>query len=98
MSVLIKGMEMPTRCGDCKMFWSCELVKTRRSTGERANGCPLIKLPNDDEFAKEMKIASEQYDEEQSHIAMDGVMCDLLKKLGYEKAIEIFEDATKWYA
>lgn len=103
MSILIKGAKPPSGCrwcyfnddSKCALIVGCDLDGTNGT--QRRKECPLIELPNDDEFAKEMKIASGQYDEEQSHIAMDGVMCDLLKKLGYVKAMEIFENAEKWY-
>ena len=52
MSILIKGMDMPTRCADCPMcydFISCQLEG--KAFGEidcieiRADWCPLIELP-----------------------------------------------------
>lgn len=36
--------------------------------------------------------------EETMHIEMDNLMCDLLKELGYEKGVEVFERAPKWYS
>lgn len=51
-----------------------------------------------DEFNEKMKyIAENQWRIEDAHIEMDGVMCDILKKLGFEKGVEIFENAEKWY-
>lgn len=38
------------------------------------------------------------YDEEDGHIAMDTIMCDLLRDLGYGEGIDIFKSAHKWYA
>ena len=52
MSILIKDMNMPTRCADCPMcydFISCQLEG--KAFGEidcieiRADWCPLIELP-----------------------------------------------------
>lgn len=37
-------------------------------------------------------------DEEQTHITMDCLMCDLLRSLGYGEGIDIFENTPKWYA
>ena len=37
-------------------------------------------------------------DEELVHGEMDDLMCHLLRELGYEKGVEIFEDTPKWYA
>lgn len=36
--------------------------------------------------------------EETTHIEMDNLMCDLLCGLGYEKGIEVFRRAPKWYS
>jgi hypothetical protein len=52
-----------------------------------------------DEFNKEMKHISEnQWRTEDAHIEMDDVMCNTLRKLGFEKGIEIFEHTEKWYS
>ena len=52
-----------------------------------------------EEFEKEMQ---ELYDnqggnEEVFHVEADRLLCKLLKELGYEKGIEIFENADRWY-
>ena len=36
--------------------------------------------------------------EEAVHIDMDKLMCNLLRELGYEKGVEVFERAPKWYS
>lgn len=53
-----------------------------------------------DEFAEEMREALQRYgdDEEIVHNIGDGLMCDLLRELGYGKGVDIFEDMPKWYA
>ena len=38
------------------------------------------------------------YDCECGHLAMDNLMCDLLRDLGYGDGIDIFEDSGRWYA
>ena len=45
-----------------------------------------------DEFFNEMWMISARCgdDEEQVHWEMDNLMCDLLRRLGYEKGVEIF--------
>ena len=50
-----------------------------------------------EEFAKAMKKASD-YDEEDAHSKMDGIMADLLRQLGYGEGIDIFENTNKWYS
>ncbi len=60
-----------------------------------------------EEFAAKMLEASkityshwgkEYADIEDSHAAMDDLMCNLLRSLGYGDGIDIFEKAEKWYA
>lgn len=53
-----------------------------------------------EEFTKEMRecFPAEGYDEEGAHSAADHIMCDLLRELGYNEGVEIFEKADKWYA
>lgn len=36
--------------------------------------------------------------EENVHIKMDNIMCDLLRSLGYGEGIDIFENTPKWYS
>ena len=42
--------------------------------------------------------ASLHCDKEITHMAMDDLMCETLRGLGYEKGIDIFEKTEKWYA
>ncbi len=51
-------------------------------------------------FADAMREIAKQAedDEERSHAIADGLMCDLLRELGYGEGIDIFESMPKWYA
>jgi hypothetical protein len=51
-----------------------------------------------EEFAKEMKKIFAKRNKEERHAKADELMCQLLKSLGYEKGVKIFEKADKWYA
>lgn len=53
-----------------------------------------------DEFEAKMAdiFANPNTDIEEKHIQADDLMCEVLKNLGYELGIEIFENAQKWYA
>ena len=56
-----------------------------------------------EEFAERMKRIREDDDNiyldwEGSHIAADNLICELLRELGYQKGVEIFEDMPKWYS
>lgn len=59
-------------------------------------------IPTPEEFADEMKEAStinrKHEDQEDTHRRMDYLMCDLLRKLGYDEAVDIFEKSPRWYA
>ena len=53
MSILIKGMEMPTRCADCKMYvediYCCQLLHREIENPWADDGveldCPLVPIP-----------------------------------------------------
>jgi hypothetical protein len=56
-----------------------------------------------EEFAANMREACQYHyvennDQEDVHITMDGIMCNLLRDLGYGEGIDIFESTPKWYA
>lgn len=65
-------------------------------TSDSITGTPMTP----EEFATEMRKAQDKHDgdEECMHGAMDGIMCDLLRQLGYEEGVNIFEETPKWYA
>ena len=55
------------------------------------------------EFATQMREAYETHwlkagDEECVHIVMDGIMCNLLRLLGYGEGVDIFNNTPMWYA
>jgi hypothetical protein len=55
MSILIKGMEMPEKCGSCDLFhvespMHCTVVKGHKTVGApygmpRPDWCPLVEIP-----------------------------------------------------
>lgn len=56
-----------------------------------------------EEFTKQMQEAFDVYylqqdDEEEVHIVMDGIMCNLLRQLGYGDGVDIFNKTPMWYA
>lgn len=53
-----------------------------------------------EEFAKRMREIYPEagYDEEISHISADELMCEVLRHLGFGVGVEIFENASRWYA
>ena len=70
---------------------------------EDTSDIPANKPLTPEEFKQKMKDAYDKYwtekeDEEAVHDVMDGIMCDLLRQLGYGEGIDIFENTPKWYA
>ena len=54
---------------------------------------------NPKEFAEKMgQIAEERDDTEVCHKKMDDYICKVLRALGYEEGVEIFENTPKWYS
>ena len=72
MSILIKGMEMPTDCDNCSLFDdrfdypSCNATGHSRGynwnpRGQRMPDCPLIEVPEDVQPVKHGKNLKEEY-------------------------------------
>lgn len=56
--------------------------------------------PNEDEFLKRMSEAYElsKEDPEAAHFDADEILIDIVKRAGYEKTAELFDEMCKWYA
>lgn len=52
------------------------------------------------EFEDKMKEILKKTDDdtEMFHVYADELMCDVLKGLGYEAGVKIFEEHKRWYA
>lgn len=50
------------------------------------------------EFCDEMKRLAKVNDTEAWHIYADDLMCSLLRTLGYEDGVKVFESEKKWYS
>jgi hypothetical protein len=55
------------------------------------------------EFAKEMQNLSDRLDKklidkESAHSEADALLCKVLRELGYEKGVTIFESLDLWYS
>lgn len=51
----------------------------------------------DAEYAEAM-ASFRDMDEETGHMSADGLLCDLLKELGFTRTVEEFEKLNKWYS
>lgn len=62
--------------------------------------CPCGEMPTPQEFKEQLHDIRVRYgdDAEIAHSIMDGMMCDLLKDLGYGDAVAEFEEQDRWYA
>lgn len=49
-------------------------------------------------FANEMRRIDRNNDTEMAHILADEMMCKLLRELGYNEGVDIFEQMSKWYS
>ena len=50
------------------------------------------------EFESTMKEFNDIHDTDDRHMAMDELMCFVLRDLGYKDGVDIFEASDKWYA
>ena len=90
-------------CCDNEMAY-CTVISGRPSCEykERLPECPIKEIAiTPEEFAKRMQGIKELYsdfhDTDERHIAMDNLMCELLRELGYGEGIDIFDNTSKWY-
>ena len=53
-----------------------------------------------EKFKLEMNelATSSRLDKEDRHRKMDALMCEVLRSIGYDDGIDIFEATSKWYA
>lgn len=54
-------------------------------------------IPTPEEFAQMMRNQMSG-DNEVAHVEMDELMVELLRRLGYGEAMDVFEKQDKWYA
>lgn len=73
------------------------------TTEEAPEETPTNTPMTPEEFAAKMREAYETHwmkeeDEEVVHIVMDGIMCNLLRSLGYGEGVDIFNETPMWYS
>ena len=101
MSVLIKGMEMPTSCGDCKAFvcyrqWAgdvgdcfCGITQNDANAKEKNVDCPLVPVTEHGRLKKRVVYRGEVYSAiEAARInALDEILTDRYKD-GYHDGLK----------
>jgi len=68
--------------------------------GKETNGKEAEEDMKPNEMEMAMKAIRDEYggDEEVAHSRMDDLMVAALRSLGYDKAMDIFDEQDKWYA
>ena len=104
-SVLIKGMEMPTSCGDCKAFvcykqWAgdmgdcfCGITKEDAKAKEKNADCPLVPVPPHGRLIDADALAEHKF-VCIPHVSINGKDAGTAYRLGWNTAIEaVMENA-----
>lgn len=57
-------------------------------------------MPDEEPYLEQMmaEVERSHSSEEIAHSMADGILCDLLTELGYERLVKAFGDVWKWYA
>ena len=97
MSILIKGMEMPTDCIFCPMFhgaWTiCAGLNKTTSVKGRPDDCPLVPVPPHGRLIDADALAEHKF-VCIPHVSIDGKDAGTAYRLGWNTAIEaIMENA-----
>lgn len=50
------------------------------------------------ELKETIALDPRQYDTEDRHIRADGILCKVLRGLGYGEVVDLYESIDKWYA
>lgn len=64
----------------------------------RREGCTLVEMPEEAEYLRRMSECDKMGDPEKGHATADGILCDLLEKLGYTELVKAFDEVWKWYS
>ena len=53
---------------------------------------------NSDYYVKELRALQNDSDTEKVHAVVDGILCELLRDLGYGEVVDAYEQLDMWYA
>ncbi len=92
MSILIKSMEMPTKCADClfidyfKGQWYCHSINDILETGssKRDERCNLIPVPPHGDLIEESKVLDIVYEwcpDDDGSVGKDGDLREMLDEI-----------------
>lgn len=51
-----------------------------------------------EDYTERMRKLANSDDIEGRHYGMDDLMCEILKEMGFNELVEIFNETEKWYA
>ena len=51
-----------------------------------------------EEFCEQMKALQDEWDIEEAHGKADDILCEVLRKLGYNRIVDLYEKIDKWYS
>lgn len=71
------------------------LIKGKKEAGMNRR---MATAMSPEEFKNRMIECSKDWHQEDRHIEMDSLMCELLTQLGYEEGIAVFQSTDKWYS
>ena len=106
MAIIINEMEKPISCWKCPFLteeeWLCLVSKRHVYNIEQPlpAWCPIMEQPSEITYLEQMmdEVERSHADEEVAHSVADGILCDLLTELGYERLVKAFDDVWKWYS
>ena len=58
----------------------------------------IITLDNCLDEMKKANTYSHEIDEEEGHKRADDILCSILRSLGYNDLVDIYDDVSKWYS
>ena len=57
-----------------------------------------MKKPDFKKQYEQMEALQNNWDIEETHGKADDILCEVLRKLGYNRLVELYEKIDKWYA
>jgi hypothetical protein len=70
--------------------------------------CPLCQLrvkttsaftiKKSEEYKQKLEALQDDPDTEKVHAVADGILCELLRNLGYGEVVDVYEQLDMWYA
>lgn len=92
-----RGVAYVDDCEKCRMHEDC-LYQEIACGLYRADYRKQIESHILEKYKQKMTDALDDHDEECGHRSCDYVLCELLRELGYDEIVSIYEKQHKWYS